>query len=149
MRDKTILLVDDNPNDQELTLWALRENNIGNNVVIANDGIEALDYMFSRGAHAGRDPASDPALILLDLNLPRFNGLDTLKAIREDARTRLLPVVMLTSSKEDKDLISSYRLGANGYVRKPIDFIKFNEVVAQLGAYWLALNVPPPSSRTI
>ena len=144
MSSKTILLVEDNPNDQELTLWALRNNPIKNEVVIANDGVEALDFLFSRGMYAGRDSAMDPSLVLLDLNLPRIGGLGVLEAIRADSRTRLLPTVVLTTSREDHDVVSSYRLGANSYVCKPVDFIQFKELVAQLSLYWLKMNELPP-----
>jgi two-component system, response regulator len=147
MQDKIILLVEDNPNDQELTRWALKKNNIGNTLVIANDGVEALDYLFARGAYAGRDTAAMPTVILLDLNLPKLGGLEVLKAIRNDPRTRLLPVVVLTSSKEDQDVIASYSLGTNGYIQKPVDFVKFNEAILQLGLYWLVLNLTPPIQK--
>jgi two-component system response regulator len=144
MQEKIILLVEDNPNDQELTRWALKKNNIGNTLVIANDGAEALDYLFARGAHSGRDTSSMPTVILLDLHLPKVGGLEVLKAIRNDPRTQFLPVVVLTSSKEDQDVIDSYSLGTNGYVQKPVDFLKFNEAIVQLGLYWLVLNLAPP-----
>src|SRR5574341_1099296 len=122
MNDKVILLVEDNPDDQALTLRALKKNNITNEVVVATDGVEALDYLFGTGSYAGRDPRELPQLVLLDLKLPRVDGLEVLKQLRGDQRTRLLPVVILTSSKEERDLVSGYSLGANSYVRKPVDF---------------------------
>ncbi|MEK6697862.1 MAG: response regulator [Nitrospirota bacterium] len=144
MKDKIILLVEDNPDDVELTLRALKKNNILNEVVVARDGAEALDYLFGKGAYAGRDMASMPAVILLDLKLPRIDGLEVLQRIRSEERTKFLPVVILTSSKEDKDRMSGYKLGANSYIRKPVDFNQFIEAVRQLGLYWLILNEPPP-----
>ena len=144
MNDKTILLVEDNPDDEALTLRALKKNNILNPVTIVRDGAEALDYLFCQGAYAGRDARLQPAVILLDLKLPKIDGLEVLKRLRADARTRLLPVVILTSSKEEQDLASGYSLGANSYIRKPVDFTKFMEAVRQLGLYWLVLNEPPP-----
>ena len=144
MNDKIILLVEDNPDDVELTLRSLRKNNIRNEVVLAADGVEALDYLFGTGTHAGRDLNVMPAVILLDLKLPRIDGHEVLRRLRADERTKLLPVVILTSSKEEQDLINGYKLGANSYVRKPVDFIQFNEAVRQLGLYWLLLNEIPP-----
>lgn len=141
---KDILLVEDNSDDQALTLRALRKNNITNEVVLARDGVAALDYLFGTGEHAGRDTHDQPALVLLDLKLPRVDGLEVLRRLRGDPRTRLLPVVILTSSKEDRDLVNGYSLGANSYVRKPVDFQAFMEAVRQLGLYWLLLNEPPP-----
>jgi CheY-like chemotaxis protein len=144
--DRIILLVEDNQKDEELTLRALRKSNVMNPIVVARDGVEALDYLFSRGAHANRDPEAVPQLVLLDLKLPRVDGLEVLKELRESELTRLLPVVVLTSSLEDQDLIRSYRLGANSYVRKPVDFVQFIEAVRQLGLYWLVLNQSAPST---
>ena len=140
---KSILLVEDNPDDEELTLRALNRNLIANDVVVAHDGEEALDFIFGRGAWAGRDPADLPALILLDLNLPVLDGLGVLRQIRADERTRRAPVVILTSSNEQRDLVRSYDLGANSYVRKPVEFEEFVEAVRQLGVYWLVLNELP------
>ena len=145
MEEKLILLVEDNPDDQALTLRALKKNNIKNRVVIRQDGVEALDFLFCQGADAGRDPGDMPQVILLDLKLPKIDGLEVLRRIRADERTRLLPVVILTSSKEEQDMIKGYGYGANSYVRKPIDFNQFVEAVNQLGLYWLVLNEPPPS----
>jgi two-component system, response regulator len=138
--DRTILLVEDNPKDEELTLRALRKSNVLNPVVVARDGVEALDYLFARGAHAGREPSVLPQLVLLDLKLPKVDGLEVLKALRGNEFTKLLPVVVLTSSVEEQDLVRSYSLGANSYVRKPVDFSQFMEAVRQLGLYWLVLN---------
>ncbi|MEK6770019.1 MAG: response regulator [Pseudomonadota bacterium] len=143
MSNKTILLVEDNPDDVELTLRALRKNNILNEVDVVHDGQEALDYLFSEGVHAARAPGA-LAVVLLDLVLPKIGGLEVLRLVRADARTSAQPVVILTSSKEEQDLINSYRLGANSYIRKPVDFNQFIEAVRQLGLYWLALNQPPP-----
>ena len=140
-----ILLVEDNADDEVLTLRALKKNNIGNEVAVARDGVEALDYLFGTGAYEGRDLTSMPNLILLDLKLPKLDGLEVLKRLRADERTRLLPVVILTSSKEEQDRIAGYGLGANSYVRKPVDFNQFIEAVRQLGLYWLVLNEPPPA----
>jgi two-component system response regulator len=144
MNDGVILLVEDNPDDVELTRRALSRNGIINEMVVAHDGAEALDYLFCRGSYAGRDRTEMPAVILLDLKLPKIGGLDVLKQIRENHLTTLLPVVILTSSKEEQDILTSYKLGANSYVRKPIDFIQFTEAVKQLGLYWLLLNEKPP-----
>jgi two-component system response regulator len=140
MTDKAILLVEDNEDDEALTLRAFKKNNILNPVVVAHDGVEALDYLFGTGKYAGRDVADLPQVVLLDLNLPRLGGLDVLRRIRADERTKLLAVVILTSSKEDEDIIRSYSLGANSYVRKPVDFTQFGEAVRALGLYWLLLN---------
>lgn len=147
MKDKIILLVEDNPNDEELTLRALKKSQIMNRVVVVRDGVEALDYLFMRGAHANRSSSETPQVILLDLKLPKIDGLEVLREIRSDDRTKLLPVVVLTSSVEDQDLIKSYGLGANSYVRKPVDFVQFMEAVRQLGLYWLVLNQPAPAAR--
>jgi two-component system response regulator len=141
-----ILLVEDNPDDEALTLRAFKKNNILNEVVVARDGVEALDYLFSAGAYAGQDTRVMPQVILLDLKLPKVDGLEVLKRIRADERTRLLPVVLLTSSKEEQDLINGYNLGANSYIRKPVDFGQFSEAVRLLGLYWLVLNESPPNS---
>lgn len=141
-----ILLVEDNASDEELTLRALRKSNIGNKVVVTRDGSAALDYLFARGAYAGRDTKDLPQIVLLDLNLPKMGGIEVLRAIRADERTKLLPVVILTSSKEDRDLVGSYESGANSYIVKPVDFTQFAEAVRQLGMYWLVLNQQPPLS---
>jgi CheY-like chemotaxis protein len=145
MTEGIILLCEDNPDDEALTLRALKKNHIGNQVVIAHDGAEALDWLFGEGAHAGRDTRIQPQVVLLDLNMPKISGLDVLKRIREDERTRLVPVVVLTSSKEDEDLVRSYALGANSYVRKPVDFAEFIEAVKRLGMYWLLINEVAPT----
>jgi two-component system response regulator len=142
---KVILLVEDNPDDEALTLRALKKNNIKNTVVVARDGAEALDYLFARGSYEGRAPDAFPQVMLLDLKLPKVDGLNVLKEIRAHEITRLLPVVMLTSSKEETDVAQSYRLGANSYIRKPVDFSEFIDAVKQLGLYWLILNEAPPS----
>ena len=142
-----ILLVDDNPDDVEMTLMAFRKSNIVNEVVVVNDGQEALDYLHGTGAWEGRNCLAMPNIILLDLNLPKVNGLQVLRRIRADAKTKLLPVVVLTTSSEDNDLVSSYDLGANSYVRKPVEFEQFVEAVRQLGLYWLSVNERPPSPR--
>ena len=139
-----ILLVEDNPDDEALTLRALKKNNIGNRVVVAHDGTEALDFLFCTGNYANRDPRELPQVVLLDLKLPKLDGLEVLKRIRADPRTSLLPVVILTSSKEEQDLLKSYKNGANSYIRKPVDFNQFVEAVRQLGLYWLVLNEAPP-----
>ena len=144
MMSKIILLVEDNPDDEALTLRALKKNNITNEVVVARDGAEALDYIFGAGQYAGRDLNVMPTVILLDLKLPKVDGLEVLERLRADERTKLLPVVILTSSKEEKDMINGYKLGANSYVRKPVNFGEFMEAVKQLGLYWLILNEPPP-----
>src|SRR5262245_32064482 len=146
MMNQVILLIEDNAADEELTLRALKKNNIGNQVVVERDGAAALDYLFGRGAHAGRDTRVQPQVVLLDLNLPKLGGLDVLRAIRADERTKVLPVVVLTSSQEDNDLVGSYASGANSYIVKPVDFTRFAEAVRQLGLYWLVLNQQPPST---
>jgi two-component system response regulator len=145
MSNKLILLVEDNPDDEELTMRALRKANVANDIVVARDGSAALDFLFGRGEHAGRDPARAPAVVLLDIKLPKVSGLEVLERLRADERTRLVPVVMLTSSSEDEDKLRSYRLGANSYVRKPVEFGAFVEAVAQLGLYWVLFNEPPPA----
>jgi two-component system response regulator len=143
--EKTIMLVEDNPNDEELTLRALKKANIANQVAIARDGQEALDFLFATGKYAGRAPATMPAVVLLDLKLPKLDGIDVLQRIRADPRTKLVPVVVLTSSSEDEDMIRSYQSGANSYVRKPIEFSAFANAVTQLGMYWVLINQIPPS----
>ena len=140
---KTILLVEDNPDDEFLTRRALKKNNIGNEVVVAHDGAEALDYLFGTGAYEGRDLSAMPQVVLLDLKLPKVDGLEVLRRLRGDERTSLLPVVILTSSKEQQDLVDGYGYGANSYIRKPVDFGQFVEAVRQLGLYWLVLNETP------
>jgi two-component system response regulator len=142
-RDEIILLVEDNPDDVELTKRAFRKNNIANKVVVACDGVAALDYLFCQGSFASRDTKDNPRLILLDLKLPKLDGLQVLARLRSDERTKLVPVVILTSSKEDQDLISGYKSGANSYVRKPVDFNQFVEAVRQIGLYWLIINESP------
>jgi two-component system, response regulator len=139
-----ILLVEDNADDEVLTLRALKKNNINNQIVVARDGVEALEYLLGTGAHEKRDLSIMPQVVLLDLKLPRIDGLEVLRRIRAHEQTQLLPVVVLTSSTEDQDRVQSYGLGANSYVRKPVDFAQFIEAVRQLGLYWLILNVPPP-----
>lgn len=140
--DRPILLVEDNPDDEALTLRAFTKNRIVNPVVVARDGVEAIDYLFGTGAHQGRDLGQMPAVVLLDLKLPRIDGLEVLRRIRADARTALLPVVVLTTSREQQDIHDAYRLGANSYIRKPVDFERFIHTVGQLGMYWLSLNEP-------
>ena len=147
MNEKIILLVEDNADDEELTLRALKKNNIQNDVVIARDGVEALDYLFGTGAYAGRDTSNVPAVTLLDLKLPKVDGLEVLRKLRADERTKYLPVVILTSSKEEQDLLNGYKFGANSYIRKPVDFAQFTEAVRNLGLYWLLLNESPPTDR--
>ena len=145
MKNKVILLVEDNPRDEVLTLRALRKSNIVNDVFVARDGVDALDYLFGTGTHAARDTAVAPQLILLDLKLPKVDGLEVLRKIRADERTRRLPVVVFTSSTEEEDMIKSYNLGANSYVRKPVDFEQFLDATKQLGLYWLVLNQVAPT----
>jgi len=144
MNEKVIFLVEDNPDDEALTIRALRKNKIMNEVVVARDGAEALDYLFCRGEYANRDPGLLPQVVLLDLKLPKMDGLEVLEQIRANKRTKSLPVVILTSSKEEKDLMNGYKLGVNSYVRKPVDFQEFSEAVKNLGLYWLILNESPP-----
>lgn len=146
MHEGVILLVEDNRDDQDLTLRALRRNNIQNDIVIANDGVEALNYLFAEGAHSDRDPSRTPVLVLLDLKLPKVDGFQVLTRLRADPRTSLVPVVVLTSSREQRDLVESYRSGANSYIQKPVDFMEFMEAVRQLGLYWLIHNQIPSSS---
>ncbi|MEO5888445.1 MAG: response regulator [Anaerolineales bacterium] len=142
--NKMILLVEDNADDEALTLRALKKNRIGNKVQVVRDGAEALDFLFCTGAYAGRDPYEMPQVTLLDLKLPKVDGLEVLRRLRADERTRMLPIVILTSSNEEKDVIGGYKLGANSYVRKPVDFNEFLEAARQLGLYWLVLNNVPP-----
>ncbi|MCZ7646035.1 MAG: response regulator [Planctomycetota bacterium] len=144
MPKKYILLVEDNPDDEALTLRAFKKHSICNEVQVVRDGQEALDYLFREAAHAGRDSSEMPTVVLLDLNLPKLDGLEVLKRLRADARTKLLPVIILTSSKEEQDVLRGYGLGANSYIRKPVDFQQFLDAVGQLGLYWLLLNESPP-----
>ncbi|HLY97992.1 MAG TPA: response regulator [Candidatus Angelobacter sp.] len=144
---KSILLVEDNPDDEALTLRALRKNHLGNEIVVARDGVEALDYLFGTGTYAGRDLSKMPEVVLLDLKLPKLDGLDVLQRLRADERTRCLPVVILTSSNEEQDRMQSYGLGVNSYVRKPVVFDQFIDAVGQLGLYWLVLNEPAPAMQ--
>jgi two-component system response regulator len=144
VKDRIILLVEDNPDDEELTLRALRLGNVANEVAVARDGSEALDYLFCTGIHAGRNPAQMPTVVLLDLKLPKLGGIDVLKRMRADPRTKLIPVVVLTSSSEEEDMVRSYESGANSYVRKPVEFAAFATAVSQLGVYWMLLNQAPP-----
>ena len=143
---KVILLVEDNPDDEALTLRAFAKNNMGNRIIVVRDGAEALDWLFRRGRHSERSEP-DPQVVLLDLKLPKVDGLEVLQQIREDPRTKLLPVVILTSSKEESDLLRGYELRANSYIRKPVDFPRFVESVREIGMYWLILNEPPPGQR--
>jgi two-component system response regulator len=146
--NKTILLIEDNPDDEALTLRALQKNNILNEVVVARDGAQALDLLFGTGEGSGAENRVRPQLILLDLKLPKVDGLEVLKRLRADPRTRLQPVAVLTTSNEERDVVASYRFGANSYIRKPVDFEQFMEAVRQLGLYWLVLNTPPPHEAT-
>jgi two-component system, response regulator len=146
MNHKMILLVEDNADDEALTLRALNKNKIGNKIEVVRDGAEALDFLFATGSHASRDPRELPQVILLDLKLPKVDGLEVLRQIRANPRTRMLPVVVLTSSKEEQDMIQAYLIGVNSYVRKPVDFNQFVEAIGQLGLYWLVLNEAPPQS---
>ncbi|MGB8957644.1 MAG: response regulator [Candidatus Aminicenantales bacterium] len=143
MNTKSILLVEDNPDDVDLTMRALAKSHVANSVDLAADGVEALEYLFCTGKFAGRDPCLLPQVILLDLKMPRMDGLEVLRRIRADEKTRLLPVVILTTSSEERDRVESYKLGANSYIRKPVDFAQFAESVRQLGLYWLVLNEAP------
>ena len=145
----TLLLVEDNPDDVELTRRAFARSNIINHLMVVTDGEEALHYLFATGPHAGRDPNALPHAVLLDLNLPKINGLEVLRRIRSEEATRRLPVIILTTSREERDIINSYDLGANSYVRKPVDFAQFVEAARQLGLYWLALNEKPPIAGVI
>jgi two-component system response regulator len=147
VKDKTILLIEDNPSDIELTQRALEKGRILNRLVVVSDGQEALDYLFGTGAYAGRDTSDMPALTLLDLKLPKVSGLDVLRRIRSEAITRRMPVVILTSSREEQDMAASYDLGVNSYIRKPVDFEHFVHSVGQLGLYWLVLNEEPPKVK--
>jgi len=147
MEEKVILLVEDNPDDEELTIRTLKKNNILNNVIVAHDGVEALDYLFGTGKYSKRDTNIMPVIVMLDIKLPKIGGLDVLRHIRANDKTRLLPVVILTSSDEERDLIKSYQLGANSYVRKPVDFTRFQKTVQQLALYWILLNKVPPNVR--
>lgn len=144
MDNKVILLVEDNPDDEALTLRALRKSNIANAVVVARDGVEALDFLFGTGTHSGRDAHEPPTLVMLDLKLPKVSGLEVLRKLRADGRTARVPCVVFTSSTEEQDLVKSYELGANSYVRKPVDFARFSDAVRQLGMYWLLVNERPP-----
>ena len=145
--ERIILLVEDNPDDVELTLRALKQYNVKNQIAVVRDGAEALDYLFATGAYADRDTSDMPAVVILDLKLPKVDGLEVLQRIRADERTKLVPVVILTSSKEERDMVNGYKLGANSYVRKPVDFTQFVEAARQLGLYWLVINEPPPQIR--
>lgn len=138
-----ILLVEDNPNDMELTLRALRKNNFANHIEVVRDGAEALDFLFARGAYADRNPENGPKVILLDLKLPKVDGLEVLRQVKADSHTKNIPIVVLTSSREERDVVESYELGVNSYIVKPVDFGQFAETVRQLGFYWLLLNQPP------
>ena len=146
-RAKTILLVEDNPDDVELTIRAFERHKLANDVIVASDGEEALDYLFATGKYKDRDPEANPTVVLLDLKLPKVMGLDVLRKLRADPRTRRLPVVVLTSSNEERDIVASYDLGANSFVRKPVDFAQFVDAARQLGLYWLMLNEPPDATR--
>ena len=147
MEDKIILLVEDNPDDVALTTRAFKKNNISNKVIVAKDGVEALDYLFGKGMYAGRDVKDTPVIVLLDLKLPRIDGLEVLRSIRQNEFTKLLPVVILTSSAEEQDVINGYKLGVNSYIRKPVDYNQFSEAIKYLGLYWLVWNEPPPRGK--
>jgi two-component system response regulator len=144
MKNQVIMLVEDNPDDEALTVRALRKNKVVNEIVVARDGVQAIEYLFCEGAHAGRDNKDMPQVVLLDLKLPKLDGLEVLRRLRSDPRTKLIPVVILTSSNEEQDRMTGYGLGANSYVRKPVDFDQFVIAATQLGLYWLVLNEPPP-----
>lgn len=141
--NSTILLVEDNPDDEELTLLAFKNNNIANTIIVVHDGAEALDFLLKMGKFAERDVRTNPRLVLLDLKLPKIGGLEVLKRMRQNPPTRFLPVVILTTSNQDEDIVNSYKLGANSFIRKPVEFTKFNEAIRQLGLYWLLLNEVP------
>ena len=145
--DVEFLLVEDNPADEKLAIHALRKNNLANNIHVVRDGEEALDFLFCRGRFSDRNINDVPKLVLLDLKLPKVDGLEVLQQIKNDARTKMIPVVILTSSKEEKDRISGYHLGANSYIQKPVDFEQFQDIIKQLGLYWLVVNEPPPKVR--
>ena len=145
--NRTILLVEDNPDDVELTLRALKQYNIRNEIAVVRDGAEALDYLFATGAYSDRDTTTMPAVVILDLKLPKVDGLEVLQRMRADERTKTVPVVILTSSTEEQDMVNGYKFGANSYVRKPVDFTQFVESARQLGLYWLVINEPPPKIR--
>ena len=147
MKEKIILLVEDNPDDVALTIRAFKKNNIMNKILVAKDGVEALDYLFGTGVHAGRDLKDLPVIVLLDLKLPRVSGLEVLEKMRRNELTQLIPVVILTSSAEEQDVVNGYKLGANSYVRKPVAFDQFLDAVKQLGLFWLLWNEPPPMKR--
>jgi two-component system response regulator len=147
MNNKIILLVEDSPDDVELTLRAFKKNNISNKIIVVKDGVEALDYLFGKGIYDGRDVKDMPVVTLLDLKLPKIDGMEVLKTIRQNELTKLLPVVILTSSSQEGDLVNGYKLGANSYVRKPVDFNKFVEAIKSLGLFWLVWNEPPPASK--
>jgi two-component system response regulator len=143
--NKVLLLVEDNPTDEKLTIRAFKKSGVTNDIVVVRDGAEALDYLFATGKHGGRDATALPAVVLLDLKLPRIDGLEVLRRIRANDRTRCLPVVILTASKEHEDIVRGYSLGANAYVRKPVDFVEFAEAAKTLGLFWLLMNEPPPA----
>ena len=149
MKQSYILHVEDTPDDVELTLLAFKNSHIQNEVVVFRDGAEALDYLFGTGAYTGSDSDVMPAVILLDLKLPKIDGMEVLRRIRGDELTKLVPVVILTSSKEERDLINGYKLGANSYIRKPVDFVRFSEAIRQVGLYWLIINEPPPKPGSV
>lgn len=144
VNERVVLVVEDNPDDEMLTLRALRNHRIKNEIVVVRDGVEALDYLLATGSFSDRDPNDLPQVVLLDLRLPKLDGIQVLQRIRAEERTRLLPVVVLTSSDEEKDVVDSYHFGANSYVRKPVEFGEFTEAIRQLGLYWVLLNEPPP-----